>query len=176
MSKVVINLSSKIPPYTTILVDNQPLKFENADDKTSKITSSFETSKSEVTLKIIRHSTLSTRLWFLYEMFFFFVCIFGIFDMHERLSFTVDCLCNLKINTTQDVNVTFQLLPTLVNGKVVKFVDDNNITVISNDYIPNEKLKKRKKISKGFKTAVIVGIAAFIIGIFALAAILGNAQ
>lgn len=168
MSKIIINLPNKIPPYTTILADNKPLKFESASQKSTQITTVINTNNPEIDIKIIKYSTLGTKLWFLYELIFFFISFFGIFEMYERNSLIVDCCCNFKINSTQDSTVNLTLLPVITNAKVVKFDEENNISIISNDYILNEKLKKRKKISKTIKCLIITSIFLCAIGILSI--------
>ena len=168
MSKVVINFDKKLPPYTTVYADNKLLTFEKSTDKHDNITTSFQTINNEVTLKIVRHSTLSTKLWFIYEMFFFFISIFGIFDMHERVRFVSDCQCTLKINTSNNVNLDLSIMKPSINGNVVKFANPNNITVITNDYIPNNTLKIRKRITKVCKILSFLGFIGLILGLYAL--------
>ena len=174
MSKIVINFDKKLPPYTTVYADNKPLTFEKSTDNHNNITTSFQTINNEVTLKIVRHSTLSTRLWFIYEMFFFFICIFGIFDMHERVRFVTDCQCTLKIKTSSNVILDLSIMKPRINGNVVKFGNPNNISVISNDYILNNTLKSRKRIIKVFKILSFLGFFGLILGLYILTVFSGN--
>lgn len=165
MSQVTINLPVKPRSYYQILVDGEKAVFSKNKEKKNCVSYIHNTTKKSVNISITSYSYLSSKLWLLMEIFFHIISIFSLLDMHERNKTIYTSNFLATINTESDCEINLQILPPHKEGDVVRVtVPTTNLQVQSNQYIINEQLKKRKKISKILKllTTIGIGIAIFI--------------
>lgn len=159
MGNVIITLKGKMRPYTDILVNDKVLKFKKVKKQRKTYSAVYETEDNNVELLVKSYSFLHTGLWFIGEMFFFIISVFGIFDMIKSRH-TYNTNCKIKVNVDGETNINLKLLNPRNNEAVIKYETDANIEEIENNYTFDAVAKKRKKILKIFK---ILTILSFII-------------
>lgn len=142
MNTINFTLNKKIKPYTCVMVDGQPIKpkFKRGIGKVE-----YTTENNEVELSFLKVSRFDTKLWWLLEMFYFIISIFGIFDMRfDKNEYIANC--KIKLAVKEKTNVKLHL-PFPKNGApVLKVESDTEVTQESNVYEVDKTAQKKKKI------------------------------
>ena len=167
------NLSVKLTGYaskdTMFLVDGQKVKFKN--NKFGNRIFEYQTDKDYATITINRFLEINSKLWLFWQLLFFVISIFGIFDMrHAKGYFVVDC--ELKIKLTQDTQITLKMNDSPKNDFACTVVAEAEVEQIRNRYYVDEKAKKRGKILVFAKILTFIAIAA--LGVLALFMFIGG--
>ena len=167
MSQVTINLPIKPRVYHQILVDGEKAIFTKNKNKANSFSYTHNTDKKSVNIAITSYSYLSSKLWLIMEIFFHIISIFSLLDMHERNKKIYTSNFCATINCERDCELDLQILPHYKDGEVIRVVTPTTcLQVQSNQYVINNTLKKRKKISKICKTlTTIAGILLLVFGI-----------
>ena len=102
----------------------------------------IQTEKAQVRVAVCRYLDVGGPLWFITQLLFFIISIFGIFDVHGRGKYLVaDCQMDVYIKETCDLTV--KINPPKKNAKVATFVGDVWLAEWSNKYVPDERAKKK---------------------------------
>lgn len=102
----------------------------------------FQTEKAQVRVAVCRYLDAGGPLWFIAQLFFFIISIFGIFDVRGRGKYLVaDCRMDIYLKPACDL--TIRINPPKKNGKVAEFTGDIWLAEWSNKYVPDERVKKK---------------------------------
>lgn len=164
MNKLNLTLTRKLKPYSYISIDGEPI--DPVYKKGSKSGSAvIETEKQEVTLSYSQVSRFDSKFWWLFEMMFFIVSIFGIFDLRfPKIEYIIKCKIKLKLNENTNVKVRHCL--SKKGSPVLAVESDAEVTEEENVYEINEQVKRKKKIltiSKIITTVLIIALVAVLI-------------
>ena len=139
----------------SIMVDKKVVKTKKG--KFGARTCLVQTEKPEIELEIYKHLELAGRLWFLMNILFFIVSLFGILDAHyDRRCIVIDCKYKIKVKDKAKVIIYFNSLKE--QRKATEIQSNTQVEEISNMYYVDEKIKKRFKIALITRILLIVAI------------------
>ena len=125
--------------------------------KFNALEGSYETENTAVNIKIFRCLEVQSRFWFLWQMLFFFVSIFGIFDRRlDKKCLVLDAEFNVAVD--ENTNIEFAL-DYLTKDRVLTYNSTGTVTEIKNMSYIDTKAKKRLKALKLTKIFTTIGCA-----------------
>lgn len=146
-----------------IMVDKKIIKTKKG--KYGSRTCLIETENPEIQLEIYKHLELAGRLWFLMNIFYFIISIFGIFDAHyDRKCIVIDCKYKIKVKDKAKVIIYFNSLKE--KRKATEIESNTDVEEISNIYYVDEKIKKRFVIALATRILLLVAVAITCLVIF----------
>lgn len=147
--------------YPTVLVDDKPVKL--VKNQFGGLNAKITTEKSSVNIKIQKYNELAGKLWFLMDIMFFIISLFGIFDVRKpKKCIVLDSEFN--VNLTSDVtNLEFFVSPLNLDNKNVEIKGEAEINEVKNLCYEDKILKKRKKILFFTKLGLWVCLSVLII-------------
>ncbi|MBQ7351667.1 MAG: hypothetical protein IJW59_02220 [Clostridia bacterium] len=160
MKSINFKLNKKLRPYTEIYLDGKLVKPQKKSKKEYII--SHSTEKDVCQLEIVSFSRFNSKLWFLMEIFYFLISIFGIFDQRfEKFCYTTHCKVNFKLR--EENNVLLRVVQPRNNCEAVKVETDIEYQAVENICLIDQKAKKKQKFLKFAKIAVVVIIVAVLV-------------
>lgn len=126
-----------------VFVDDKPAQFKRNEFK--DLTCSVETDSDKVNLKIYKALDVGGIWWFLTQLFFFLISIFGILDIYSKnryLSLQYEGEVELK----EDNNITLSCNLPRENAKVFDIETDLQVTENENKFYIDQQAKKKFKI------------------------------
>lgn len=141
-----------------VRVDGQPIQFKK--NEFSNVMSMYQTDHDIVRIEIYRMLDIGGPLWFITQLFFFLISLFGILDIHRKekciiINFAMDV-------TLEEVShVTLKGNPPKIDAKAIDVETDVKIDEISNQYqLDNEARKKMKwlRIAKALVAIITIAI------------------
>jgi len=161
MNTLTISMTKKLRPYTDLYIDDKIVKPKRVKRKLYKV--EYQTEDTTAQIKVVTYSRMNTKLWFLIEMFYFLISVFGIFDQRFG-KFCYITKCQVNVELQQNTNIGLRLIEPRNNGPVIKVDGGANVEEVFNYYSIDEKAKKHKKILRISKIiTVILAIAILII-------------
>ncbi len=101
----------------------------------------IQTEKAQVRVAVCRYLDVGGPLWFITQLLFFIISIFGIFDARGRGKYLVaDCQTDIYLKQTCDLTV--RINPPKKNAKVAEFTGDIWLAEWSNKYVADKRAKK----------------------------------
>ena len=102
--------------------------------------------------------------WFIWNLLYFIVSIFGIFDVRQNKKFLVaDCRFNVDIK--ENKSLSLKILP-FASGKLLEFENPEGIEEIQNLHFRDNEAKKKHKIMNWCKVAVFaVAVIACVLAV-----------
>ncbi len=153
--KIKFTATSKIRPV--VFVDGTPLKMKK--NKFDSLEGEITTDKSQVEISICNYLEINSKLWFLSSLFFFFISLFGIFDIrYDKLCAVSSCKFILKL--TGDDNVNFSFRRFADKSKAVELDTDTKFEELENVWNVDTRAKKRLKIMR--ITKILLWIALIV--------------
>lgn len=144
----------------SIIVDGKSPKV-NGNGKGNKCFS-IETNKDCIDLIIYKTHYYVGVFWFLWEMLYFIISIFGIFDMYrDKRCLVIDCRYTIAVNN--DMKVTLKRVKFENYGLYLEVLGDLDAKEHSNIQYFDEKAQKRHKIMKRIKLVIIIAVIFLII-------------
>ena len=101
----------------------------------------IQTEKTQVRVAVCRYIDVGGPLWFITQLLFFIVSIFGVFDVHAKRKYLV-ADCRIDVSLKEVSNLTIRINPPRKNAKVAEFVGDVWLAEWSNKYVADGKAKK----------------------------------
>ena len=151
MGKLELEFSCNHEAMQWVTVNGKIAKFKKTDGKYKCVVDCQEPTAEVV---ICKPNHYSTKGWFWWNLLFFIISIFGIFDMYRNKKFlTIDCSFTVSVAE----NTTVQIKP-------IKYVDGEKFCdVVSNTYVQEHSntqfsdtlAKKRHKTMGKAKFAII---------------------
>lgn len=129
-------------------VDDKPVKFKKNDF--GNLICKCQSENDKVNIKVFRMLDVGGMLWFVTQIFFFIISIFGIFDIHHKeRCLVVDFETEVDLN--EENKVVLQINSPRENEKAITVQTDLTNQEISNNYYLDsdaKKMLKRLKITK----------------------------
>ena len=161
MSNVKVTLSKKLRPLTEIYIDGV-LMSPKKQKSTKKYGFSYTTDKRYCEIEVRSYSRFQTRLWLLWELLFFVVSVFGIFDVRYG-KFTYNTYCKMQVDVANDTDILLRVMDPRNNGVVARIETDAKVNILDNEYIIDRVAKKKQKVLNVFKVLLILAIVAIVI-------------
>ncbi|MBQ8844773.1 MAG: hypothetical protein IJ008_02010 [Clostridia bacterium] len=158
MNELKLKLKGQRNFRPTICVDGKAVKFKK--NKFGSIETKVATEKNSVEITIYKHLEIKSKLYILWYILYFFISIFGIFDVREdKKCIVYDCKFKVELNGTTSVDLTFN---TSKDEAALAVESEANVEEIKNVTYVDQEAKKRMKIILGIKIAlwVALGITA----------------
>lgn len=146
-----------------LLIDGEQTRFRK--NKFGNIVASHQTEKEKVKIEVYRALDVGGVLWFITQLFFFIISIFGLFDIHLKQRY-MGLVYEAKIELKEENNIVLRCNIPRDNSKVFDVETNLVIEEIENKFYVDEKAKKTLKIlliSKIVLALAIIGIAIAII-------------
>ena len=159
MKNLNIKINGSLPKDSLISIDDKVVKFKR--DKHNKLFYNYQTESSKVTINIKKYSEMHIKHWFFWQMFMFFITLFGIFDSKlEKKVLTINCKFNVFIN--QDESVVIKCNKFIDEGEAIQIETNANVFVEKNAYKVDKEAKKKFKKLKIAKILSVFGIGIVI--------------
>ena len=168
MKQLNLKIKMGYAKNTTITVDGSKVKFTK--DKYGNYTYIHKTESNIANVKIINYLGINTKHWFISNIIFFIISLFGILDKKFDKSFIVkDC----EFNVNLDKDITNFEINTLIGvnkeGESTIKTDGSYQTISNKIYIDNiakQRLKKLK-IAKIITAIILILIIILAVGLIA---------
>ena len=138
-----------------IAVDGKQLKYKKNDFATYE--AKFQTDKDKIEVCLYKYLEISGKLWWLMSIIFFLLSCFGIFDfVRDKKCIVVDCKFVLDLKSSE--NNKFDIICNVIkdSGRAVEIETDYQFVEERNYFYIDQVAKKRLKIMKGIKFAILV--------------------
>ena len=117
----------------------------------------YETENPTVNIKIKKYLEINSRAWFFWQMLFFFLSVFGIFDFKlDKTCMVIDCEYEVKLEEITTLNISMNYVRSL--EKALKVDSNADVNEIKNIAYVEEKAKKRIKILKVTKVCTVIAL------------------
>lgn len=167
MKDVYVNFGNNSSLNTLVLIDDK--KVEPTKNEFGNSIYHVQTEKESVNIKIYSYSELSSKLWYLMNILFFFISVFGIFDSRPNKSgLSLKAEYNVKLKESNN-NISLKYNFPLQAGKeAISFKEDLEAEKIENTYYIDEVEVKRFKRTKTIRWLTFLGVIVLAIGIVIL--------
>lgn len=129
-----------------IKIDGNVVNYKR--NKNQSIEIKHETDKNNVSLSIENILEINGPCWWLVQMLFFVVSIFGIFNTKlEKMCYVISYKCTFSLNEGNNTAV-IKIGKLQDKAEVVTVVTNTEYLVEKNECVLDEKAQKRKKILK----------------------------
>ena len=90
----------------SISIDGTPLKFKK--NKFGSIEATHKTDKTKVELSVVKYLEINSKLWWLWQIIYFFLSVFGLFDVFkDKKCLVIEAKFN--INLKEQTEIMLQL-------------------------------------------------------------------
>ena len=165
MSLLTIKVRSLKKYAVQVLVDGRRVKGKS--DKTGNMIYTYHTDEDKAKVEIFNVNELSSPLWWLWSIFYFFISVFGIFDSGYGNNF-FDVRCNFFVDTTRDANLQVKIGANVDGTRSNVWQCNTVATPIDNEFCKNQLLQKRIKNNKILKVFLWILTIAIAVTITAL--------
>lgn len=159
MNKLTLKIKA-VQKGTFVYVDDKQQTYKK--DRFSNRIYTLFTEKKQISLKIYKYQDLNTKYWWLYEIMYFFLSIFGLFDIKGKQNYYVikyEALIDLNEETNVDLAYDYKA------GQAFKQIKTNTeLHEVQNQKQISKQAKKRSKIVLWSRIAVWV-VLAIVVGI-----------
>lgn len=139
-----------------VSINNNPVTFKQNEFK--NLVCNYETDASKINIKIYKMLDVGGIWWFITQLFFFVISIFGIFDVHLKNRY-LGLIYEGEIELNDNNDLTINCKTPKENDKAFEIQTDLVVTERSNKYYMDE---KTKKISKALLISKIILALAII--------------
>lgn len=145
---------------TVIKIDDKPVRFKK--NEFGSYVCKYQTENDKVNIKVLKMLDVGGVWWFITQLFFFIISIFGIFDIHHKeRCLIVDFEADFDLN--EENKITLQVQSPKEDTKAIAVETNLSTQEISNTYYLDEKAKKTFKILNIAKIILALAIVATII-------------
>jgi len=147
----------------TVKVDDTYVRVKK--NEFGNYTANFSTEKDEVTVYIYRFLEISGKLWFLMQMLFFIISIFGLLDIRlDKHCIVLDCSFKIRLKDSENnFTCNFDINEQSGEGEALKYESNCEVETLSNAYFVDKKAKKRRKFCKSLKATFWVVLVIIIL-------------
>lgn len=146
MNTLKLSVQGGLGIQPIIKIDDNVVKYKRNRNKVIEL--QHQTNKDKVNISISNILEVNGPCWWLMQMLFFVVSVFGIFNSKlEKLCFTISYKCTLSLNSGDNTAV-IKIGKLQDKAEVISMVTDNEYMVECNECVLDEKAQKRKKILK----------------------------
>lgn len=125
-----------------VSVDGEAVQFKK--NKYGNLVGRYQTEKDKVNIKVYRMLDVGGVLWFITQIFFFLISIFGLLDIRRReRCFVVDF--ETEVDLSEENKLILQFNPPKEKGKAIVVKTALTNQEVSNEYVLDTKAKKTLK-------------------------------
>lgn len=146
-------------------IDGQPVKLKR--NKSKKLAYSHSTTQDKAVIHIGKYLDVGGFFWFLTQLFFFLISIFGLLDIHARNK----CLCFdyfLEVDLTENGEVKLHCNRPKENQPAIKVETELDTAESGNVYFVNKKAKNTLRALLIVKIFLFLAILATVIAVVVL--------
>ena len=145
-----------------VKVDDKPVNLKR--NKSGGLIGSCQTENHKVKIQVYRLLDVGGTLWFITQLLFFLVSIFGIFDArHKEKCVVMEYEADVELG--ENNSITLKLNQQKENEKAVTVETTLAVEELTNRYFVDTKAKKKLKWLKLSKLFLTLGIIAIIIAV-----------
>lgn len=153
-------VSPKNIGYPLVKIDGESVAFTR--NKYNNFVYNFRTDKQRVKIEVYRCIDVGGFFWFISQLFFFLISVFGLFDIHRRercvaLDFAVE------VDLQQLSDITLRCKPRKDNESAIEVATNLTVRQISNRYFIDTRAKKKLKILLAAKILLAIASVTTII-------------
>ncbi len=142
---------------TIISIDDKPVNVKK--NEFGNLVCKYQTENDRVNIKVYRILDIGGVLWFITQLFFFIISIFGIFDVHyKERCMVVDF--EAEVDLKEENKLTLQFNTPQENAQAINIQTDLTSREVSNKYYLDA---EAKKTLKGLRIAKIILALAIIV-------------
>lgn len=148
-----------------LFIDDEHVKFKK--NKFGNLVINYKTEKERISIEIFNVLDFGGIFWFLTQIFFFVISIFGIFDIHHKQKY-IAFSYKSEIHLKEDSHMVLRCNPLKDNTKAFNL--ETNLEVIEeiNIFFVDENARRKRKLLAIIKATLFLVILGFTIGIFIL--------
>lgn len=136
----------------TMTVNGKLAKYSINEKGNRHFSTEISSDKAEVI--IYKSNYYTSKGWFWWNLLYFFISIFGLFDMRQSKRFlSIDCRFNILVE--KDAKVLLKVNNFQDGGKLLEIETDSKIEEINNIQYFDKVAQKRHKLFKKIKFAII---------------------
>lgn len=157
--KLILRGAEHLRPV--IKIDGKAVKTKKNDFGSR--TCVYNTDKDKVEVHVYKHLELAGKMWFLMNIVYFIVSLFGIFDSpYDKKCIVLDC--KFMVTLKENSKVSLALNAKQQQGKAANIETDCEITELENNFYVDNTIKKRWKIALITRLVLLaIAIVTFII-------------
>lgn len=163
MNQLNLKVKKGFDKYVKISIDDKKVKSKK-DSFGSRIIN-YQTENDTVDIKIYHYLEINNKMWFLTNIFFYIISIFGLFDMKlNKTCKVVNCHFIVKMKDVVNMTITTNIKNSTDLQEAQVECDSEYQTQENSIYI-DDVAKKRFKILKTAKIIIFILAIATIIGV-----------
>ena len=161
INNVNLKLTNTSGLKPNVYVDGKVLKYKK--DNFGNLTTNYSTQKDVVTIEIKKIYDINGPLWFLTSLFFFFISIFGIFDLKpNKRCISIVSIIKVKVNESCSLKIKFKSRTQLETAFELESENCEVLEESGNNYYIDEVAKKRYKIMRIVKISLWIALIAIL--------------
>lgn len=146
-----------------VCIDGEPMKVTK--NGFGNLICKYQTENDKVNVKVYRMLDVGGVIWFITQLFFFIISIFGIFDVHRKEKcFVIDF--EIEVDLREENKLTLQLNTPQKDVQAINIETDLTIKEVSNMYYLDTKAKKTLTVLK--ITKIVLALAIIVTSILLL--------
>ncbi len=127
---------------TEVYVDDKPVKFKKNEFK--NLVCKYSTESEKINIKVFKMLDIGGAVWFITQLFFFLISIFGLLDIHHRQRCMVIDF-EMDVDLKEENKITLQFNSPQEDKDAIEIQTDLVNRVITNKYCLDVKAKKTLK-------------------------------
>lgn len=152
-----------------VKLDDKPVKPKL--NGSGNLTCDYQTENDSVNVKVYRLIDVGGPLWFITQLFFFIIGIFGLFGIHRKeRCFAIDFEADVELRDANAVTLSFDRASD--GARAVEIATELPVRELKNSYFIDAKAKKTYKALKIVKVFLALGIVAAAIAVIVTSIIL----
>ena len=163
MNKLNLKLMNPQENQIFCTINDEIIKFKK--DKSGHAVYEHQTEDQSVEIRVFKYLEVNSPLYFLWQILFFFVSIFGVFNKPlDKHCIVVEYKAKINLKEETNVKIKLNFLPQKKIGAVVE--SDTEIFEETNRVFVDKEAKKRKKkllITQAFLWVMLACLIAFLI-------------
>ncbi len=150
----------KVLGTVLVSIDDKPVKCKK--NRYGNLVCNYQTESDRANIRIYRLLDVGGFVWFLTQIFFFLITIYGIFDVHRKeRCWVIDFEAEVELKDTN--YMTLQCNYPRENGNAINVQTDTVCRELSNSFFLDRKAKKTLKWLKLTKFLLAVAITVIVV-------------
>lgn len=159
MSKLSLKVNG-LPKDVLIKIDNKKVKLKK--NSFGNLGCEYSTDNQNVKITLQKFLEINNKFWWLWQIVYFVISIFGIFDYRlDKQCYVIDC--EFDVQVSENTTLTLRYDGKTGKEKALQIETDANVTEIKNQFYVDENAKKRMKKLKFIKLATFFCEALIIV-------------
>ena len=161
MKELIIDVWGKFKTKPIVTIDGQRVEYERRDGGAYRI---YHTSdKDKVTVRVIKILEINCKNWFLWHLLYFFISVFGLFDIRsDRKCIVYDLSFEAEL-IRQKTTLSVRILRPKKKGVAADIKGDTNIAVKENSFRVDKAARRKVLIFGLLKLVALAAIVALAI-------------